>query len=225
MRSLSARLGLAAALFFAVAGAAFAQSTNPCGQQTAGAAVPAGPTYAGVGCSFTQNGIPSYAKTYRVSTYAQPWASQSGDLIQIQGSASKTIRVTKIIVSGQATAGAFAGITLQRHSTADSGGTCTAQTGTSVGLVDSANTAPAATVSLCTAAATAGTSAGTVEVCRLFVGPVGTAATPDVCVFSYGVNDDQMLTLRGATDFIGLNTASFGSGGVVDVTFEWVEEP
>lgn len=201
---------------------ASAQSTNPC--QVPGSGGP-GPTYAGVNCAYMQNGIPSYVKTYRLAVYNQAWASQSGDLVYIQGSATKTVRVLKVIVSGQATAAVFAGITVQRHSATDTSGTCTAQTGTALGSLDTNNTTPTAGINLCTAAATPGASAGTIDACRLDVGAVGTPTTPDVCVFTYGVNDDQMLTLRGTGDWIGVNTGSFGAGGVVDVVVELAEEP
>ena len=197
---------------------ASAQTSNPCQNQTGG-------TYATVGCSYQQNGIPSFVKTYRLAVYNQAWASQSGDLVYIQGSATKTVRILKIVVSGQATAAAFAGITVQRHSATDTSGTCTAQTGTAIGSLDTNNTTPTATVNLCTAAATPGASAGTIDACRLDVGAVGTPTAPDVCAFTYGVNDDQMLTLRGTGDYIGINTGSFGAGGVVDVVVEYAEEP
>ena len=186
---------------------------------------PAGSTYANNTASYTQNGIPSFVKTYRLAVYNQSWASQSGNLVQIQGSSTKTIRITKVLVDGQATGAAFAQAAVTRASAAESSGTCTSQTGTSLGSLDTNNTTPTATVTLCTAAATAGTTAGTIDTCRLFVGVVGTPSVPDICAFTYGINDDQMLTLRGTGDYIGISTGSFGAGGVVDVVVEWLEEP
>lgn len=174
---------------------------------------------------WVQGGTASNVRTYRFAEDAGTWAT-SGEFLQIQGSATKTVRINKIIVTGFATAAVGTPILVKRESAAISGGTCAAQAA-NFGVMDTANTVGSATaaISLCSAAPTAGTAVSTIETCRLLV-QIAASGLPDVCVFSFGTNNGQPLRLTGTSDFVGVsNTTSFGTGGVVDVTVEWVEEP
>ena len=174
---------------------------------------------------WVQGGIASNVKTYRLSAAASTWAT-SGEFFQMAGSATKTVRIQKITVGGAATAAVGTPIIVKRESSAISGGTCSAQT-SNIALLDTANSASTVgtTMNLCTAAPTAGTAVNVIDNCRLNVQTVA-SGQPDICVFSFGTNNDQPLRLTGTSDFIGIqNTVSFGTAGVLDITVEWTEEP
>jgi len=186
----------------------------------------AGCTYAGCQMTWGQNGIQSFVKTYKFIQGAGVVASSPQDIFTIAGSASKTIRVTKIIVTGQSnnTANGSNLIYLLRRSAADAGGTASTP---NASPLDVNNTAASATVAFYTAnPTTPGAIAGTLDVCRLFV-QAGTAQAPQACRFEYGVNNDQVAVLRGSSDVLALNLAgtSLPAGGVLDIDVEWTEEP
>lgn len=205
------RIGLVAVLaFVAPLGAVLAQTSNP-----------SNCTLSGCQQSWTQNGVQSFVRTYKLSLTGQAF-SGTGDIFSIAGAPGKTIRIAKIVVGGQATGAAFFNPNIIRRSTADTAGTCVAQTAASR---DTNNAASVAGLSLCSVAPTSGTAVATMDSCRLFLGIVGTPSVPDVCAFTYGVNDDQMPVLRGALDILAIN---FGiaapAGAVIDVDVEWTEE-
>lgn len=211
MRNFLSAALIAALAFFGLSAAAFAQSSNPnC-------------TLAGCTSSYSQNGIQSFVKTYKYSSLGNTPAATPTDIFTITGSASKTIRVTKIVVGGLATTAGQLNPLIIRRSTANSGGTSTAPTPLAR---DTLNSAATATLALYTAnPASLGTTVGTLDSCRLFL-QTATGGAPDVCAFTYGVNDDQLVTLRGTTDSLSINFAGAAvpAGGIVDFDVEWTEE-
>ena len=198
-------------LFLSFAGVAFAQSSN-----TSGLISPP------PGAVWTQAGIESQLKTYKYSSLGNTPAATPTDIFTITGSASKTIRITKIVVSGLATTAGQLNPLLVRRSAANTGGTSTAPTPLKR---DTNDAAASATLALYTANPTVGTAVGTLDSCRLFLALA--TATPYACRFEFGVNNDKMLILRGTSDILAINFAGAAvpAGGIVDIDVEWVEEP
>jgi hypothetical protein len=174
--------------------------------------------------TFSQNGIQSFTSTYKYSSLGNTPAAAPTDIFTITGSATKVVRVTKIVISGAATTAGDLNPLIIRRSAADTGGTSTAP---ALLARDTLNTAATAVLALYTVSPTGlGTVVGTVDSCRLFL-QVVTAGPPDVCGFTYGINDDQLMTLRGPTDILAVNFAgaTLPSGATVDIDVELTESP
>jgi hypothetical protein len=202
-------------LLLAGAGILLAQSSNPnC-------------TLAGCTSSYSQNGIQSFVKTYKYSSLGNVPAATPTDVLTISGSATKTVRVAKIVVGGLMTAtGGQLNPLIVRRSAANTGGTSTTP---AILPRDTNNSAATAVVTLYTAnPASLGTTVGTLDSCRLVLEPNGSTTVPDICAFTYGVNNDQMIALRGVTDILAINFAGAalpGAGSVLDFDVEFTEEP
>lgn len=184
-------------------------------------------TLAGCQQVYQQNGIQSFVNTYKVSLSNQLPAATATDVLEIMGSTTRTVRVTKIVISGGATSAGSIQTAVIRRGALDTGGVATSP---NVAFRDLHNSAFGAGVLLYTANPTLGNTAnagaGTLDTCRLFL-QTATGGAPDVCAFTYGVNNDQLTVLRGATDVLAVNLqgSTIPTGGTVDIDVEWVEEP
>lgn len=145
------------------------------------------------------------------------------DVFTITGSATKTVRITTISVSGTTTAGSGASIPLAiiKRSTADSSGT--PATSTNVPH-DSNNAAATAVVKSYTANPTLGTAVGTIRSARLEIPAVGGTEQP--VTYDFGTRPAQAVVLRGTSEQLCINF-----GGSVTITtpvisfdVEWTEE-
>lgn len=179
--------------------------------------------------TFSQNGIQSQVRTYKYSSLGNTPAATPTDIFTVTGTAAKTVKVTKIVISGLATTAGQLNPLIIRRSSADLTGTSTAPALLPRDSVNSttAGTAATATLALYTAnPGTLGTTVGTLDSCRLFL-QTATGGSPDVCVFSYGTNDDQLTVLRGTTDILAVNFAgaALPTGAIVDIDVEVTEEP
>lgn len=147
-------------------------------------------------------------------------AAAATDVAVLTGSASKTVYVTKVIISGIQTTAGLNEVLLVKRSTADTGGTSTA--GTAVPH-DSADAAATATLAAYTANPTAlGTSVGTL---RRNYQPIGGATSVVNPVVTYELGDKgKPIVLRGIAQqlAVNLNGATL-TGGTFDVTYEWFE--
>ncbi len=151
---------------------------------------------------------PQQKATYRASHTAVLVAAVTVDrpFVTIYGSATKTVRVQSITISGLTlTAVAYLNIGLRKYSTAVSGGTSTALTKVPL---DSASAASTATnVNAYTAIPTAGTPVGDIS-SRRVMGQATTAAAagiPQVVDFDLTpVGDGSAVVLRGIAEGIGL---------------------
>lgn len=172
--------------------------------------------------------VPDYAVRhyYRASTAAVLVAPAStAPFFAIQGSATKTVRIVSIHVSGcTLTAAAYLNMICQRVSTATTGGTATALT-----MVPDDTNSAAGTLSLLnvyTAAPTAGTLVGTVGSIRFTAedtSPVTEAQGLEEFLF-YRYAEDGMV-LRGVNQGL---TLSFSAAPASEVTMAievvWTEE-
>jgi hypothetical protein len=147
-------------------------------------------------------------------------AASATDFAQIAGSGSKTIRVTRISISGIATAAATVDIQLLKRSTANTGGTPT-----SVTLVphDSNDAAATGTVTSYGANPTTGTLTGAIRAQKLNLGAAGAAG---LLVWDFTARNSKGIVLRGAAQSLCLNWngGSVPSGAVISADIEFTEE-
>lgn len=161
------------------------------------------------------------AATYSATISNLAVAALATDIFTIAGSATKTIRITKIAINGiQATAGQ-ASIVLLKRSTADTAGTSTAPTKVPY---DSTNAAATATVAAYTANPTTGTLVGNIFNQRIFL--PAAASTSDAQGFAMEIGNfgQQQMALRGAAEQFAVNLAGVTiTGGSVNISIEWTE--
>jgi hypothetical protein len=162
--------------------------------------------------------------TYRYAGLAFTPVATPTDIIQIQGSTTKTLRVTKIRIGGVATGQGNMPVALIRRSAAGTLGSAvlTAVTGIKLDTTDGAATGVVSTVGTANYT-TLGTAVGTLRTGRLNMPAVGAGAAPQPIEFEF---DNAPLRLRGAAEWIGinLNGAAVPSGGVIDYEIEIEED-
>lgn len=163
---------------------------------------------------------------YRAATAATVVAPADPDtFFLINGSATKTVLVRKITVSGGTlTAVAYNSFVVEKFSTAHSGGTATELV--RVPLDSTFDAATIATPKVYTAAPTEGTLVGTIA-CRRVLLEAATAAagaTPTTVEFDFTDIDGGGVILRGTAQGLGV---AFGSDPATAVTVgvevEWQE--
>ncbi len=163
--------------------------------------------------------------TYKASAEAV-FAAPAGTtpFFNIQGSATKTVRVRAITISGPTlTAVAYLHVLLTKHSAAATGGTPVALTAVPIDANGAAATASA--VQVFTAAPTAGTEIGALDAVRI-LGQATTAAAagrpPERVELRFDANP---IILRGAAQGLCLRfSAAPGSAVTLSVAVEWEEE-
>lgn len=154
--------------------------------------------------------------TYRGG--ASGLAGPVGIFATLFGSASKTIRITRISVSVTAATAALVAVTLNKYSAAPTGGT----KGTAPAMVPLDSGDPAATatgLNIYTVAPTAGTLVGLVDSVR---GLAGSATVTGNQQWEFPFSEGaKCLVLNGASEGIGL---VLSAAGTVDFSIEWIEE-
>ena len=147
-------------------------------------------------------------------------ANLATDIFTVTGSATKTIRINKLIISGTQTTAGVASIFLLRRSTANTLGTSTTLTNTTH---DSQNAAATAIVRSYTANPTLGTLVGNIKTHKLFI-PTTTGA-PEQDFFEWGTRPGQCIVLRGINEVfsVNLNGVTF-AGNSISISVEWTEE-
>ncbi len=149
------------------------------------------------------------------------------NILTFAGSATKTVKVTRITVSATATtAAAIFDLCLNRQSAADTGGTAaTTATILKAAVADAAATAVAPL--FYTAGPTAGTTTGTISSFKLFAPITATGSTFGNVVEILGVPGRacKPITLVGITDVLALtlNSATPANASSFDIHVEWTE--
>lgn len=158
------------------------------------------------------------------ATFAAPQTG-AGDLFCIAGSASRLVKVKRVVVSGVDTTAQASVINLVKRSTANTGGTSTAPT---AGALDSQQvvTTPTAVLAAYTVIPTPGTSAGTVG-SRLAA--FNTAATASASLLSFDTtleNNYSDIRLRGVAQELCVNAPSAftTAGPTLTVEVTWTEQ-
>jgi hypothetical protein len=165
--------------------------------------------------------------TYRAATFSyQPTGSGTQPMLSIRGSATKTIRVTRLQFSIGYTTGLIGGtlLILQRFSVL-SGGTPTALT---AGSNDINNPAATALVQTWSPLATTATTVGgqlQIQKYNLATEAVGAGDnTMPPYEWQFGDHSAQSIVLRGTSDYFGLMMLSVPTAPLVNFTIEWTEE-
>lgn len=162
--------------------------------------------------------------TYSYSVLgATPYATCQ-DLVALRGSATKTVKVLRVEVSGFITTAAGIAATLKLHSVANTGGTSTTPTPAQHNSNDPAATA---TVLLYSAAPTTSATAIIVKAFRLLLQPLASpTGTADRYVYDCMDTPGEPITLNGVAQELALNLggAAVGSGEVIDFSITWSEE-
>jgi hypothetical protein len=161
--------------------------------------------------------------TYR--TYFAATATAAGALAKLVGSASKTIKLTRAVITGlEATAAAFVDIQLTKHSANPGGGTSAATTLTPL---DSDFAAASATAFQYSVAGATSAPLGAIGEVRAFANATGTPiATMYPVEFIFGDAGQSPIVLRGTGQAILFEavTAGIGAGASLKGFFEWTEE-
>lgn len=166
---------------------------------------------------------PIFKNTYSsaVSAFVSPLLAT--DIFTVQGSATKTIKITSIIISGTTTAGSGLSVscTLVRRSTANTGGVTATPA-----IVPHDSTSPAATaiVRNYTSNATAlGTSIGNIAAERITINTAG--AINNNIYYEYQTRFDQGIVLRGTSEFLCINFGGITiTGPLISISIEFTEE-
>lgn len=196
------------------AGAKFDQMTLAFGENPGTGAANAAPGWLQV--------VPESVKaTYRLAGLVTPVATPT-DLIQIQGSSTKLIRVVRFTITlGNYTAGGTADFLLIRRSTASSGGTSSSPT---IGKSATADANPTAVVLVWTVnPASLGTAVHNLGAKKAAL--LTSGAIPPV-EWRPGSENDKAIVLNGTSDFLNLNlnadTLITGESLAYDIV--WTEE-
>jgi hypothetical protein len=145
------------------------------------------------------------------------------DILQIQGSATKIVKLRSIVLTGTATAASVIVPTLVRRSTANSGGT---SAGGTFAKRDNNDLAPTAVLTTWSANPTAlGTLVATLDGSRLSIAPASNGGI-DRMLFQYTWLNEKAPTLRGLNDFFCLNLGGIAwpAGGALDMQIYMTEE-
>lgn len=172
--------------------------------------------------------------TYSAAFTAFAPVAAATDFINIFGSSTKTIRITRIEVSATTTAATAAVNDLQiiKRSTAGTLGSAVLTAATNIVPFDSLNAAATAVISSVGTAnyTTLGTIVGVVDA-RKFTSQLATATATDfpvvhATVFSFTERNEQGIVLRGTAQQLALNLAggTVPAGASFNVTITWTEE-
>jgi hypothetical protein len=148
------------------------------------------------------------------------------DFFQLQGSATKVVRVLKVVMSltADGTNTGYSVLQMLRQTTADAtNGTATVVTGQPCDANDPAATAVATSL---TATVTNGTGTAVVAVGRLSVNGTTLLGTPlkDQVVWDFAADYAKAPILRGTSDFFGLRiTNNAPTTSVADLEIYWSE--
>lgn len=152
------------------------------------------------------------------------------DLLVLQGSASKTIIVTQMILAVNTTATAPIQLFFIKRTTANTGGTATTSAGVSA---DSQNAVASAVLSIYTAAPTTGSVTGGGNIYLANANSAATTGSPNAIGLQSatrtppaGISDfRQGITLRGAGESLAINFggAALPAGFTATYFVEWVE--
>jgi hypothetical protein len=159
--------------------------------------------------------------TYSAGLIAFTPVATPTDFWQIAGSASKTVRVTRLSISGFATSAISVDVQLIKRSTASTAGTPTAAT---VCPHDSNDAAGTAVVnSFATNPSALGTSLGLVRAAKLNLGATGAAGT---VTWDFSKRNSKGLVLRGVAQSLNLNWAgnAVPAGTLLCIDCEFTEE-
>ena len=170
--------------------------------------------------------LDGYKTTYSAAITGLTIAAAATDVFTITGSATKTIRVTKFVISGTQTTASNEDILILKRSTANTLGTSTNPTRVPH---DSNNAAATATINAYTANPTLGTLVGVLRSNKFVVGAISSggsfSATLNILPYDFGNSPSQAIVIRGTSQVLALNlNAQTLVASSLDIYIEWTEE-
>ncbi len=163
--------------------------------------------------------------TYVSATSARsPGTAATTAIAQLIGSATKTMRLTRVLISfTEATAVAVYNVKLVKTSAAATGGTASTET---VLPMDSADAAGTGVAKFFTVTPTAGTLVGVIAVAKLYGSITATFTTVDRIEWNFGRAGAKCPVLRGVAETLEINigSATPANAGAWDIAWEWTEE-
>ena len=156
--------------------------------------------------------------TYRASFVGTPVATAT---LTLKGSASKTIKITKIGFSQTSTASTMIDVTIKRYSAIATG---TPATLTAVAMDSNYAVATAVAQNWSVTPGTQ-TSIGTVQSYRYrsCVAADNFATDEKICEFGNSQRGSTALTLRGVSQWAGVDLSALVAGSAVCIWIEWIE--
>jgi len=160
------------------------------------------------------------AGTYAISAVDVTPAATPTDVVTVYGSASKTVRVKSVTVSGVATTAGTMDVSLVKRTAANTAGTSTAP---SVAKFDSQDADASAVVKQYSANASALGAGVPLATKKLNMGVAGAGG---VVSFDFATRNDKALILRGVAQglAINLNGQAVPAGGKITYAVEWEED-
>jgi hypothetical protein len=166
--------------------------------------------------------IGGYKASYSVAVLGLVVATTPTDVFTIAGSATKTVRITYISVSGTENNATVRDIQLLKRTTANSGGTSTTP---EIVEHDSNSAEATAVVTAYTANPSLGVLEGVIRSGKLSIPATNLTGAADRLVWTFGDRPSQVLVLRGISETVAVNlngvTMSTPSFNLV---IEWTEE-
>lgn len=200
---------------------AVTQSTSPWVSnitQISGSAITLGTKIASTSLPVTTSADVTYACSTSATMAANPT-----DVVTIYGSATKTIRVRAVTVSGTNTGNTNAVVRLVKRSAINTGGTSAA--GTNVPMDSTSAAATAAVLSYTANPAALGATVGVVRQRFIFLPALASTNVGQDQKFTFSDLSTEALTLRSTTEGLAVNFNGVAIGGtsVAVVTIEWTE--
>lgn len=173
----------------------------------------------------TKTGLPAGAHTYRSCGDAYAAYATPTDMLSIFGSETKRVAITSLVLGLQSTAAALQTIDFVKRSTANSGGTPTAQTAVKL---NSSSPAATAVVNIYGAAPTTGDSAGIVFISKVSSSTLTGGANNTLMGTQFPVSivtPNSPIILNGAAQGLCINYrgAALTGGFAMSWNMEWVE--
>ena len=184
----------------------------------------------GAGYNLSAVSLDSSRATYRAAANFTPQATAAVTIISIQGSATKTVRIKRIGLSGVSTGAGQNVYALQRTSALGAGGTAVNPTVAKVDTLDAAATAVVAhyTTSLKAAGTGVGGPLSTSNVQTCVTAVPTTGVLPVTQLFpEFGVPSGKAIVLRGTADFLEIQNlagTNLAAGTVLNYFVEWEED-
>jgi len=160
------------------------------------------------------------AATYGISAVAVTPAATPTDVVTIYGSATKTVRVKNVTVSGLATTAGSMDVSLVKRTEVNTEGTSSAPTAAKFDSADGSATATVAQYSANPTALGAGVMLATKKL------NMGVAGAGGVVVFDFATRNDKALVLRGVAQglAINLNGQVVPADGTISYSVEFEED-
>jgi hypothetical protein len=165
-------------------------------------------------------------KATYVSAFQVTPAASATDIVQLIGSATKIVKVTRVSIAGIASSAAVIDVIGVKRSAADTGGTGSSTTITNHDSGDGVATAVCTAYTANPSVGATGSKYGNARFGKVGLQTAAGTVTPIPLIWTFGMNNDKALTLRaGISDAFCINLNGVQSSGqVMDIEITWTEE-